>query len=59
MGLQLDTLPRKGLTAPKTAKAEEVGGCPVCKRLIFSDQPTVRAPRPLLGAVHEWCGGAL
>lgn len=58
MGLQLDTLPKQGINGKKV-KAEEIGGCPKCKRLIFSDQPTVRAPRPLLGAVHEWCGGAL
>lgn len=42
----------------KRGKPEEVGGCVVCKQGIFTDQEWGRAPRPLIGKAHAWCGGA-
>lgn len=42
---------------PKKGAPENVGHCAVCKEGIFSDHEYGRAPKPLLGKAHAWCGG--
>lgn len=40
-----------------SGNADEIGGCVTCKQLIFRHQTWGRAPKPLLGKAHTWCGG--
>lgn len=47
-----------GPAKPKPkSRPEQVGSCVVCKAGIFSDQDYGRAPKPLLGKAHAYCGG--
>lgn len=38
-------------------KVEQIGSCVYCRAGIFSNQEWGRAPRPLIGKAHAWCGG--
>lgn len=51
------SLPGGHTSKAKAGKAEEVGTCVVCKAGIFSSNDHGRAPKPLLGKAHTWCGG--
>lgn len=42
---------------PKDAP-EHIGDCVVCKHGIYTNETYGRAPKPLLGKAHTWCGGA-
>lgn len=43
--------------AGKQKAPENVGCCVVCHKGVFSNEEYGRAPKPLLGKAHAWCGG--